>query len=98
MPRIEPGLEFGRIPPGVASEDAIVSPRHLVAMLLDVTDRGLDLGRTEAEQARDPVAMPALLVIVEDVIDGDPRAGDLGSSAAVDDLRSDHGGGPRPQR
>ena len=39
--------------------------------------------------------MPSVLVIIEDVVNGDPRPRDLGPSAPVDDLRFEHDSSPR---
>src|SRR4051794_12421719 len=47
--RIELGLKFGRVAPSVTRQDALIGFRHLVPVLLDVSDRGVDLPRADAE-------------------------------------------------
>ena len=87
MSRIELGLELGGVAPSVTRKDRRSRLRHpVVPVLLDVSDRGVDLPRADAEQGwRLRSRCHPFFVIVEDVVDGDPSAGDLGPSATVDD-------------
>ncbi len=78
MSRVELGLELGRVSPRVALEHFSVVCHDLVAVFLDVTDRDFDLPRAEVERYCDHIAMPASVVIIEDVVNGDSRANDSG--------------------
>src|SRR5437764_11310513 len=84
---VELGLELGWVSPCVACEHLRVIRHDLVPMFLDITNRRLDLSRAEMKRDCDHVAVPPRLVIIENVVDGDPRPCDLGPSAAVDELR-----------
>jgi hypothetical protein len=91
---VELRLELRGIPLRIALQHLLVLRHHLVSMLVDVAEGGLDLSRADAEIDGNPVAMPAVQVIIQDVLDSDPRAFDLGPAAAVDDSRLDHRAGP----
>src|SRR5947209_16364489 len=94
VPGVELGLKFRRVAACVAGQHFLVLRHHFVAMLLDVPDRGLNLPRVETKSARNHIAMPSLLVVVEDIVDSNPRAGDLRSSPPIDDLGFNHFSSP----
>src|SRR5207248_2960025 len=65
---------------GVAVRDAIldlpVDGHHLFLVLLDVLHRRADLFDGDRQDAGDELGAPAVLQVVEDVPDGNPRARD----------------------
>jgi hypothetical protein len=70
----------------MASEDLLVVSHDLCLMGLDILQGRLNIIGREAEHRRNVIVAPALLDIIEHVIDSNARAGDFWPTPAIDNL------------
>ena len=92
--RVELRLKLGRVPPRIAREHLLVIHHHFVSMFVNILNRHLDLPRAQDQAWPQSCRGATPTVIIENVVDGDPRPRDLRPAPPVNDLRFEHGPSP----
>src|SRR4029077_11076808 len=88
---LQAGTKFGWITAGAAFENPGVSRDYFELVLLNIFHGCLHLTGTELKEACDTGVVPAFQDIIQHVVHGNSRAGDLGAATAVhNQLRGFH--------